>query len=305
MMPWDKALCGGVKTPCSAWTVRRKEAPGLCRFRGLRISFRFRLLRLFYKPDVEVRLCFRDPVDPSQIGVLPEGEVIGGVGRAVVVGIPDDRVFESGHIQDVGLGGAVCIDGRGIAGLADRLTEGDGIVGKLFPADVVEAGIVIDLDLRVKGDRKGDLDAALLNDIQTELGLLAGLLFRDGLGKDVDADLEAGFFGTPEIFDGAAVLLQVARMEGTVAGPDKDKLDPRLPDLFPVDLSLKFRYIDPPADRIDLVALVVEDAIFIEREVLPVVIVQRRIEGEGPSVKVLPGLDIFFLKLCEPAPGLF
>ena len=50
-------------------------------------------LLFFDKPHIQICLCLGNTVDPAQIGVLPEGEIIGGFGDIAVVGIPDGGPF--------------------------------------------------------------------------------------------------------------------------------------------------------------------------------------------------------------------
>ena len=88
-------------------------------------------------------------------------------------------------------------------------------------------------------------------------------------------------------------------MEGAVAGADKDKIIAFLFDFFPVDLSLELRDVDSAADSIIFVTFVLKYAVIVIFEIFPVVIMKPCGQGEGAEMVFLPGLDIFFLCLCE------
>ena len=84
-----------------------------------------------------------------------------------------------------------------------------------------------------------------------------------------------------------------------MAGADKDKIVAFLFDFFPVDFSLELRDIDSAADSIIFVTFVLKDAVIVIFEIFPVVIMKPCGQGEGAEMVFLPGLDIFFLCLCE------
>ena len=154
------------------------------------------ILRVFYKPHIQVSFRLGNAAHPAVIGVLPEGEAVGGIGQTGVISVPDDCPFQAGHVQNIGLSGRVRIYSGGIPRFFYDFTEGNTVIGKLFAADIVDpCRVILDDDLRVIDDRKCDLDSALLNDIEAELGLLPGFLFGHCLGKDIDADIETGLFG--------------------------------------------------------------------------------------------------------------
>ena len=135
----------------------------------------------FDKPEIQVCFGLGDAVYPAHVGILPVGEAVGGFGNTVVIGVPDLGVFQTRHIENVGLGRTVGVDSGGVAGVLDRLAESDGIIGELLIADLVDAGIVFNLNLGIKNNGEGDLHFAFLYDIQTELRLLNGLFDGDGL----------------------------------------------------------------------------------------------------------------------------
>ena len=105
--------------------------------------------------------------------------------------------------------------------------------------------------------------------------------------------------GTGEIFDGAGVPLQTACVESAVSRADKGKVIAGFFYLFPVDLSLKLRDIDSPADCIIVIALVMELAVIVIFEVLPVVVVEFCIQGKSAEMVLFPGTDIFLLCFGE------
>ena len=83
---------------------------------------------------------------------------------------------------------------------------------------------------------------------------------------------------------------------------DKDKVIAGFFYLFPVDLSLKLRDIDSPADSVIVIALVMEPAVIVIFEVLPVVVVEPCVQRKSTQMVFFPGPDIFLLCFCQ---GIF
>ena len=84
----------------------------------------------------------------------------------------------------------------------------------------------------------GHGDFVRIDHVQHEPGFFPGFVGIQGLGEEINAQLDTGLGGTFQILTGEFVLHQLAGFVTTVAKTDDGKIHAGLRYLMPIDLAL-------------------------------------------------------------------
>ena len=181
--------------------------------------------------------------------------------RVVVFGEPEHVVLQALEVKLLIAEALVKIHARTVAGLFDRVAEGDGVFRELNGVHAVGARVSFDV-LPVENDGVGE--GVIFNLLEYVICLVDGLLLIERLREEVHAHVKACRARALDVLDKIVVRLNFALGVAAIAHADHGKLHAVCRDELPVDLLLMGRHVHADGGEGVFTFIALEAALFIK-----------------------------------------
>ena len=181
--------------------------------------------------------------------------------RVVVFGEPEHVVLQALEVKLLIAEALVKIHARAVAGLFDRVAEGDGVFRELNRIHAVGARVGLDV-LPVENDGVGE--GVIFNLLEYVICLVDGLLLIERLREEVHAHVKACRARALNVLEKIVVRLNLALGVAAIAYADHGKLHAVCRDELPVDLLLMGRHVHADGGEGVFTFIALEAALFIK-----------------------------------------